>query len=256
MKINHIYFQDFGSLESELLRIDYIRWNLVPLKPYQINKAASYFKTLGFNSYQKDRENSRSREELRFDIRNLYEVVFILKINYQKGTHIEFSRASAHRIFDLIKQEHLQWQKLLQHKATLCRIDICYDRKPKSTNRISNCRFINDSLQQFQDSHPNQNLSFDKNQKGLLVKFGNRQSDRYYHVYNKNNILRFEFEFKDKKNSIITIFYYRNLSPKSWKESYLISFLNTHFKYLALLSNPIILTGYFIDYGPINLEIA
>ena len=197
--MNKIYFQEFGSLKSESLRINYIRWNLVPLKLDQIYKAASYFKTLGFNSYQKDRENSKSREELRFDMRNLYEVVFILKINYQEGTHIEFSGASANRIFDAIKQERLQWEKLLQHKAILRRIDICYDRAPKSTDIISNSRFINDSLQQFQKSHPNRNLSFDKNQKGLLVKFGNRQSDRHYRVYTKKNILRFEFEFKDKK---------------------------------------------------------
>jgi len=31
--MNNIYPQDFGSLKSESLRIDYIRWNLVPLKP-------------------------------------------------------------------------------------------------------------------------------------------------------------------------------------------------------------------------------
>ena len=32
----------------------------------------------------------------------------------------------------------------------------------------------------------------------MVVKFGNRQSDRHYRVYTKNNILRFEFELKDK----------------------------------------------------------
>ena len=84
--MNNIYFQDFGSLKSESLRIDYLRWNLVPLKPDQIYKAASYFKTLGFNACQKDRNNSKSRQEITFDRRNLYEVVFILKINYQEGT--------------------------------------------------------------------------------------------------------------------------------------------------------------------------
>lgn len=196
--MNYINHYDFGSLKSESLRIDYIRWNLVPLKPDQIYKIASYFKTLGFNSYQKDRDNSKSRQEINFDRRNLYEVVFILKINYQEGTHLEFSGASANKIFDFIKQERLQWQKFLQHKAILRRIDICYDRDQKPTDIISNSRFINYSFQQFQDSHPNRNLIFYKNQEGLVVKFGNRQSDRHYRVYTKNNILRFEFELKDK----------------------------------------------------------
>ena len=122
-------------------------------------------------------------------------MVFILKINYQEGTHIEFSGASAHIIFAFIKQERFQWQKLLQHKAVLRRIDLCYDRPQKSTDQISNSRFINESLQEL---HPNQNLSFFKNQEGLVIKFGNRQSNRYYRVYNKKSILRFEFELKDK----------------------------------------------------------
>jgi len=196
--MNNIYTHDFGSLKSESLRIDYIRWNLVSLTPDQIYKSASYFKTLGFNSYQKDRDSSKSRQEIKFDRRNLHEVVFILKTNYQEGTHIEFSGASADRIFYFIKQERLKWQKLLQHKAVLRRIDVCYDRPQKSTDQISNSRFINESLQQFQESHPKQNLSFFKNQEGLVIKFGNRQSNRHYRVYNKKNILRFEFELKDK----------------------------------------------------------
>ena len=112
-------------------------------------------------------------------------MTFILKINFQLGTHIEFSGASANRIYDLIKQESFQWQKLIQHEAILRRIDICNDRAPKSTDRINNSVFVNHCLQQFQDSHPNRNLQFFKNQEGLLVKFGNRQSNRHYRVYEK-----------------------------------------------------------------------
>lgn len=88
--MNYVNYDGFGSLKFESLRIAYIRWNLVPLKPDQIDQTASYFKTLGFNSYQKDRDNSKSRQEITFDRRNLYEVVFILRINYQEGIHIEF----------------------------------------------------------------------------------------------------------------------------------------------------------------------
>lgn len=125
-------------------------------------------------------------------------MVFILKINCQEGIHIEFSGASANRIFNFIKQERLQWQKLLQHKAVLHCTDVCYDRPHKLTDQISNSRFINESLQQFQESYPNQNISFFKNQEGLVIKFGNRQSNRHYHIYTKKSILRFEFELKDK----------------------------------------------------------
>lgn len=196
----NIYSTDFGSLKSESLVIDYIRWNLAPLQPDQIYQIALYFKTLGFNSYQKDRENSTTMAELIYDKRNRYRVVFILKVNYQQGTHIEFSGENAHRIFYSIKRKWFQWKKLLKHQAILRRLDICYDRMPKATDQISNSIFINESLQQFQKSHPNQNLIFYKNQDGLVVKIGHRQSKRHYRVYTKKDTqrLRFEFELKDK----------------------------------------------------------
>lgn len=44
---------------------------------------------------------------------------------------------------------------------------------------------------------------------------------------------------------MIIIFYCNNPISKSWKEYYLISFLNTHLRYLVLLINSIILAGYF-----------
>ena len=122
----------------------------------------------------------------------------LLKLHPHRSEHSSLSNKTISRIFNFIKQERLQWQKLLQHKAVLRRIDVCYDRPQKSTDQISNSRFINESLQQFQESHPNQNLSFFKNQEGLVIKFGNRQSNRHYRVYNKKSILRFEFELKDK----------------------------------------------------------
>lgn len=130
--MNNIYTHDFCSLKSESLRINDISQDLVFLTPDQIYKSASYFKILGFNSYQKDRNSSKSKQEIRFDSRNLHEVVFILKINCQEGIHIEFSGASANRIFNFIKQEHLQWQKLLQHKAVLH----CTDAMIGHTNQL------------------------------------------------------------------------------------------------------------------------
>ena len=187
-------------------------------------------------------------------------MVFILKINCQEGIHIEFSGASANRIFNFIKQERLQWQKLLQHKAVLHCTDVCYDRPHKLTDQISNSRFINESLQQFQESYPNQNISFFKNQEGLVIKFGNRQSNRHYHIYTKKSILRFEFELKDKNklNDLIRQ-YELDLYNNSYKSSLIkakIDILNTHLRYLTLLINLLILTDYLIGYGLINLEIT
>ena len=48
----------------------------------------------------------------------------------------------------------------------------------------------------------------------MVVKFGNRQSNRHYRVYTKKNILRFEFELKDKDK----LNYYHNLLQQSHLE--------------------------------------
>jgi len=66
-------------------------------------KLASYFQTLGFNSYQKDRDESKSRQEIKFDSKNQFEVVFVIYTKYQRGTHLEFSGLYANKIYALIK---------------------------------------------------------------------------------------------------------------------------------------------------------
>ena len=97
------------TFESENIVVDYLSFKFQHLDNFTQKEITNYLFKLGFNSYQKDRDNSKSRQEITFDRRNLYEVVFILKINYQEGTHIEFLGASANKIFDLINQERLQW---------------------------------------------------------------------------------------------------------------------------------------------------
>ena len=54
---NKIYSKDFGSLETESLKIDYLRFNLKSsLRDTDISTLATYFRQLGFSSYKKDRD--------------------------------------------------------------------------------------------------------------------------------------------------------------------------------------------------------
>ena len=52
-----IYTKDFGSLEAESLKIDYLRFNLKSsLRGSEISTLATYFRRLGFSSYKKERD--------------------------------------------------------------------------------------------------------------------------------------------------------------------------------------------------------
>ena len=198
--MNKIYPEDFGFFQSESLKIDYFRFNLDYLESNQMLKLASYFQTLGFNSYQVDRDNSPSRHKIHFDSKNQFEIVFVLYTKYQKGIHLEFTGLNANKLYNLIKQKYIKWKNLTEFDLILRRFDICYDRFNQSTDKIESKKFIIYSLQQFDDSHPNKNLTVKKNKKGLLFKIGHRRSARHYRLYTKDNFLRFEFEIKYKIN--------------------------------------------------------
>jgi hypothetical protein len=170
------------------------------LESNEMLKLASYFGTLGFNSYQKDRDESKSRQEIKFDSKNQLELVFVIYTKYQRGTHLEFSGLHATKLYGLIKQKHIKWKNLTEFNPILCRFDICYDRLNQLTDKIDSSEFINVCFQQFQISHPHKNLMIEKNQQGLLFKIGNRRSARHYRLYTKDNFLRFEFEIKYKTN--------------------------------------------------------
>jgi hypothetical protein len=194
--MNKIYQEDFGGFQSESLKVDYIRFNLNYLESNEMLKLASYFGTLGFNSYQKDRDESKSRQEIKFDSKNQLELVFVIYTKYQRGTNLEFSGLHATKLYGLIKQKHIKWKNLTEFNPILCRFDICYDRLNQLTDKIDSSEFINVCFQQFQISHPHKNLVVEKNQQGLLLKIGNRRSARHYRLYTKDNFLRFEFEIK------------------------------------------------------------
>ena len=62
---NQIYIEDFGSLEIESLKIDYLRFNLKSyLNDSEIYNLAVYFRRLGFSSYKKERDNIKESKNV------------------------------------------------------------------------------------------------------------------------------------------------------------------------------------------------
>jgi hypothetical protein len=57
-------------------------------------------------------------------------------------------------------------------------------------------------LKDFKKVFQNNNLEYKRNRSGELINGGHRRGDKYYHVYLKSEVLRFEFEYKHRKTLI------------------------------------------------------
>ena len=49
-----------------------------------------------------------------------------------------------------------------------------------------------------EDRKTNKNISFEKNQKGLIVKLGNRKGNNCCRIYKEKTSLKFEYEMKEQ----------------------------------------------------------
>ena len=199
--MNQITHEDFGLFQIELLQVDFITFNLTKLSNLQISQLATYFTSLGFNCYLKKSETSQSRQKYsnKNHFQNKFELDIILDVPYQKDMmQIQFPGLSANQFYKLINQKSIQWENLTKFDIVLSRFDIVYERRTKSTDKISVKEFINSSFVEFQDLHPFKNLTAERNRKGLLFKIGHRKGRRHYRIYtgDQNNSLRFEAEIK------------------------------------------------------------
>lgn len=194
--MNYVTSQDFKLLQKEFLSVDFISINIHRI---EITRLASYFQSLGFNSYQKQLDSNQSKQDINNNnsSSNQFEVYFIMKIPYQKEIiQLQFPGPSGKQFYKLIKHGAIEWKKFPNPRFS--RLDIVYQRVSKSNDPVSTLDFINSSYIQFQELHSSKNLRSERNQKGLILKIGNRRSSKYYRIYTdpKNNILRFEAEMK------------------------------------------------------------
>ena len=195
---NKIYTKDFGSLEAESLKIDYLRFNLKSsLRNSEISTLATYFRRSGFSSYIKERDKIQKRTSIFYD--KYFEVTFVLYTPYHDGTHLEFAGESANQLYSLIKSNKFNMNLLKKHGAFLRRIDTCYDRTHQSSDKVSTDTFFEATLKHLKSVFPNNNLQYKRNRSGELINVGHRSSDKYYRVYLKGEVLRFEFEHKHRK---------------------------------------------------------
>jgi hypothetical protein len=199
--MNQITHQDFGLFKDESLSVDFIsiNINIKRITSNQIIRLASYLQNLGFNSYQKQLDSNQSRQDINNNNSsyNQFEVYFIFKIPYQKEIiQLQFPGLTGKQFYKLIKEGTIEWKKF--SNPVFSRLDLVYQRISKSNDSISTIDFINSCYMKFQELHSSKNLVSERNQKGLILKIGNRRSSKHYRIYTnqKNNLLRFEAEMK------------------------------------------------------------
>ena len=197
--MNQVTHHDFGLFETEAIEVDFISLNIKRINSQQIARLASYLQNLGFNSYQKQLDTKQSRQDIndKNNFYNQFEVYFIMKIPYQKEIiQLQFPGVSGKQFYKLIKQTAIEWTKF--PNPVFSRLDLVYQRISNSNDPISTIDFINSCYIQFQELHSSKNLFSERNQKGLILKIGNRRSSKHYRIYTnqKNNLLRFEAEIK------------------------------------------------------------
>jgi len=76
----------------------------------------------------------------------------------------------------------------------LGRFDIYYCREDRKTDKKASEDFLQACQKKVRKT--NQNVNFEKNQKGLIFKLGNRKGNNYCRIYKEKTSLKFEYEMK------------------------------------------------------------
>ena len=182
------------NFESENLEVDYVSFKFQDLENSERIKLANYFYEIGFNSYQ---ESGKLKEPIRNPMfitsKNRYQIVFVIANYRWPGTLLKFTGANAACFYSLVQKKLINWD--LFSDAILGRFDLVYSRtnNPK-VDKISGYVFLHNCHKKLHLS--NQNAYFEKNNRGLMLKIGNRRSDQHSRIYEEMNTLRFELEMK------------------------------------------------------------
>ena len=185
------------NFKSENLTVDWIGFNiqgLVDIK--QVKQIAEYLLlNFGFNSYQESGKLAKPVKELIFlSSDNQFQVLFVNKGPYWKGTSVHFSSTNAAFFYSLIKRKLINWKFF--PSAILGRFDLNYLRNNKTDDKISANEFLENCQRKLMQT--NKNISLEKNSKGSILKIGTRRSNNYSRIYQGKNFLKFEHEMKGK----------------------------------------------------------
>ena len=133
---------------------------------------------------------------------------------YWVGTQIIFSGKDAAHCYNLIKTQKFDWDTLTmgQHNLSLGRIDLYFSRTNGPNDTIKSFdAFLVDSRTQIQDHTTTRHIRLQDFPDGKVLKVNRRNNSLHYRVYQKDQGVRFELEFKHRQTQLVQdyLFHYQ-----------------------------------------------
>ena len=183
------------SFQSESFQLHYLSLTLQFNNFKRIKKLADYlFKTFDCNSVFRDAKDSTKNCTLIKTKKSLCNAEF--RVNSQKhwhGTVLKFSGNQSTYLYKMIQETglDLDWEAFDFDNTNISRIDVCYDRKLKESDKVE----LFDSFGKRCEEQIKKAI-FEKG----VIRVGKRGGGNYFRAYRRENgkEIRFELELADK----------------------------------------------------------
>lgn len=133
--------------------------------------------------------------------------------DYWVGTRIIFSGKSAAYFYKLVKTQKFDWNllKFVGYTLSLARVDLCFCRINDLNHTIKLFdSFLVDSRSQIQNQTNTRYIKLEDFPDGKMLKINRRNNSLHYRVYQKNERVRFELEFKHRQTKSVQDYLFQN----------------------------------------------
>jgi hypothetical protein len=149
-------------------------------------------------------------------LRNKYHVSlrqYTVSKGYWVGTQIIFSGKNAAHFYKLIKTQKFDWKILMidRHTLSLGRMDLYFSRTNGSNDKIKSLdAFLVDSRNQIRNHTTTRHIRLQDFPYGKVLKVNRRNNSLHYRVYQKDQGVRFELEFKHRQTQLVQDYLFNN----------------------------------------------
>lgn len=182
------------NLNSRGLKIDFLSFNIQFTNLDQIHIIADYLRdNLHCKSTLLD-QSSKKREVLTQTNKSSYSAEFVINCNkHWKGCILRFKGNHAQLFYKDLKFQKIDWSIFGIGTTNLGRIDLCYDRKLKLSDKDLTC-FLKNSSRRINDKNDKRKAKSNTR----ILRVGKRSSSNFFRIYLKPNgkEIRFEIELK------------------------------------------------------------
>ena len=147
-------------------------------------------------------------------LRNKYKVCLREYASYRwVGTQVIFSGENAAYFYKLVKTQKFDWEILKVDQCTLSlgRIDLCFCRTNDSNHTTKSFdTFLVDSRRKTQNHTTTRYIKLHDFPDGRMLKINRRNNSLHYRVYQKDERVRFELEFKHRQTKLVQDYLFKN----------------------------------------------